>query len=50
MFKVKSEFRGEEYTVYAVKYFKNKLFSTRFLIYKDNKWQWVVADGYTPVK
>lgn len=40
----------EIYTVYHVRWFKNKMYETRFLIYKDGKWVYDVADNYEPIE
>ncbi|OIJ20736.1 hypothetical protein BKP45_08015 [Anaerobacillus alkalidiazotrophicus] len=45
-FKVKNKVNGKVYTVYSVKNESNE--GTKFLIFDNNKWQWVLSDIYIP--
>lgn len=53
LFKVRRKtFKWEQekiYTVYHIKLYSNKAYNLRFLIYKDGKWTYVIADDYEPV-
>lgn len=50
MFQVYDKYDSTVYTVYDVDYNDGIIVeSTKFLIYKDNEWEWVYASGYKPV-
>ncbi len=53
LFKVKKKVPFSDngiYTVYHVKWFSKKAYELRFLIYKNGKFQYVIADDYEPLE